>query len=405
MDLRMRHTLLCVLGIFMLNTHLYGHAKEIKRPVVTLQPNWPKIFSGERITLRCEIKSEGDTEWEYEWRTTSSIKPPNGIVFEILKAHTVHSGDYSCKGKNKTKNSSTKWSNNFKLTVCNCHSQPVLTVSPSWLSPGASVTLSCRVKDPSAGWRFFWFKAVPKLSANYYDQELLPGSSNGTEQDSYIVHGQTHTAGYKCRAGRGDPVYYTDDSIAKFVWSADLKSSASLTVNPDRVQHFSSEPVSLSCEGNSTEWRVMRFTEKGSLLSCNNWGKMIGSTCHMHHLTYTDAVYWCESGSGEFSNAVNITVHLSRPESHSFFMPVFIGILTGVLLIILLLLLYRIIKSKDPCGDRPTQSQSIDQDNRVTQDKTQEQVYSSLLEGDVCVYESIGGCEDSGSAKRPLQEE
>lgn len=97
--------------------------------------------------------------------------------------------------------------------------QPVLTVSPSWLSPGASVTLSCSVKDPSAGWRFFWFKAVPKLSDYYYDQELLPGSSNGTEQDSYIVHGQTHTAGYKCRAGRGDPVYYTSYSEPKFVWS------------------------------------------------------------------------------------------------------------------------------------------------------------------------------------------
>ena len=98
--------------------------------------------------------------------------------------------------------------------------QSVLTVSPSWLSAGASVTLNCRVKDQSAGWRFYWYKTVPKIFTSYYKYELLPGSSSGTEQDSYIVDGQTHTAGYVCRAGRGDPVFYTDYSQPQFVWSA-----------------------------------------------------------------------------------------------------------------------------------------------------------------------------------------
>ena len=98
--------------------------------------------------------------------------------------------------------------------------RPVLTVSPSWLSAGASVTLNCRVKDQSAGWRFYWYKTVPDPSDNFYSYELLPGSSSGTEQDSYIVDGQTHTAGYVCRAGRGDPVFYTDYSQPQFVWSA-----------------------------------------------------------------------------------------------------------------------------------------------------------------------------------------
>ena len=96
--------------------------------------------------------------------------------------------------------------------------RPVLTVSPSWLSAGASVTLTCSVKDQSAGWRFYWYKTVPKLSRKSYSHELLPGSSNGTKCD-YIVHGQTHTVRYLCKARRGDPVYYTDYSRSKFVWS------------------------------------------------------------------------------------------------------------------------------------------------------------------------------------------
>ena len=105
--------------------------------------------------------------------------------------------------------------------------QSVLTVSPSWLSAGASVTLNCSVKDQSAGWRFYWYKTVPDPSDNSYSYELLPGSSSGTEQDSYIVHGQTHTAGYVCRAGRGDPVFYTDYSQPQFVWSAGQSVSIS----------------------------------------------------------------------------------------------------------------------------------------------------------------------------------
>ncbi|XP_047451612.1 uncharacterized protein LOC125014502 [Mugil cephalus] len=122
--------------------------------------------------------------------------------------------------------------------LCLNNKQPVLSVSPSWLSPGASVTLSCELR----------------LEENFH-------------------------------------------------------SPASLTVNPDRVQHFTSDSVSLSCEGNSTEWRVRRFTDDGVLSHCSTWGTMTGSTCKLSRSQSDDAVYWCESGSGEFSNAVNITVH------------------------------------------------------------------------------------------------
>uniref|UniRef100_A0A671UPW3 Ig-like domain-containing protein n=1 Tax=Sparus aurata TaxID=8175 RepID=A0A671UPW3_SPAAU len=275
------------------------------KAVVTLQPNWSEIYRGETITLRCEIKDGGDTDWEYEWRTTNSEKPLNQNELSIRSVSASHSGVYRCKGRKKSEKSSTDWSDPFKLTVSD-KPQSVLTVSPSWLSAGASVTLNCSVKDQSAGWRIYWYKTVPDPSDNSYSYELLPGSSSGTEQDSYIVHGQTHTAGYVCRAGRGDPVYYTDYSQPKFVWSADFHSSASLTVSPDRAQHFTSDSV---CEGNSTEWRVKRLSPEDRYLSdCTAWGTMTGSTCKLNTNWLSDAVYWCESGSGEFSNAVNITI-------------------------------------------------------------------------------------------------
>ncbi|XP_076580528.1 obscurin-like isoform X2 [Chaetodon auriga] len=188
--------------------------------------------------------------------------------------------------------------------------KPNLTVSPSWLSPGDSVTLTCSVKDPSAGWRFFWYRAATKRSSSSRSYELLPGSSDGTEQDSFIVRGQTGTAGYKCRARGGDPVNYTDYSQPKIVWSGDSRS-ASVKVNPDRAQLFFLESVSLTCEGNSDDWTVRRYSEAGHLSNCSTWGTMKGSTCSVHTHKNKTTVYWCETGSGQFSNAVNITVQRS----------------------------------------------------------------------------------------------
>ncbi|XP_062300422.1 uncharacterized protein LOC134005513 [Scomber scombrus] len=276
-----------------------------KAAVVTLQPNWPEIYSGETIMLRCEIH-DGDTEWEYEWKSPRYTSPNNN-EYMISKASSHHSGNYRCRGRKKNaERISTEWSADIKLTVSDNPPASVLTVSPLWLSPGDSVTLSCEVEHPSAGWRFYWYKTVPKLLDNSYIYELLPGSINGTEQDSYIIHGPTHTAGYKCRAGRGDPVYYTQHSKPGFVWSGDVHSAVTLKVSPDRVQHFTSDSVSLSCEGNFTKWRVRRFPEDYS--DCYKWRSMTGSTCNIYSYQQSDAVYWCESGSGEFSNAVNITI-------------------------------------------------------------------------------------------------
>uniref|UniRef100_A0A3P9AR64 Ig-like domain-containing protein n=1 Tax=Maylandia zebra TaxID=106582 RepID=A0A3P9AR64_9CICH len=211
------------------------------RPVVTLYPNWSEIYRGETITVKCEIHG-GDTEWDYEWETNSRIKAPNQNEYRIRSASSSNSGNYRCKGRMKSsQHKTTEWSDSVTLTVSDNEPRPVLTVSPSWLSPGASVTLNCEVKHPSAGWSFYWYKAVRNLSEKSSSYELLPDGS-GTAQDSYIIHGQTHTAGYVCRAGRGDPEYHTDHSRPKFVWSAgqldSIVTSAAVVYLQRRIESF-----------------------------------------------------------------------------------------------------------------------------------------------------------------------
>uniref|UniRef100_A0A3Q3F9F3 Ig-like domain-containing protein n=1 Tax=Labrus bergylta TaxID=56723 RepID=A0A3Q3F9F3_9LABR len=89
----------------------------LDRAVVTLQPHWTEIYTEEKITLRCEIEGGDNSEWEYEWKTSSSFKPPKEKEYSIGPANTSHSGNYSCKGRKKSDQSPTGWSDPITLTV------------------------------------------------------------------------------------------------------------------------------------------------------------------------------------------------------------------------------------------------------------------------------------------------
>ncbi|RVE60375.1 hypothetical protein OJAV_G00180230 [Oryzias javanicus] len=215
------------------------------RPRARLTAGTKIVAVGDRVTLICSVdQSDG---WKYEWfRRTSTIPEYRINDEENGEIRVSPGGIYSCRGFRGEPAFYSDKSNEVNINL----TQPVLRVSRWWLSPGSSVTLSCEVEHESAGWSFYWYKAVPDLShkSASYSYELLPASSNGTADNSYIIHGQTHTAGYVCRAGRGEPHVYTLYSQPHFVWSGDLHPSASLSVSPDRVQHFTSDSVSLTCE-------------------------------------------------------------------------------------------------------------------------------------------------------------
>ncbi|XP_033989666.1 uncharacterized protein LOC117485227 isoform X2 [Trematomus bernacchii] len=304
LDVKMGHTWLCLRGFFFLNLLYRGQAQDA---VLTIEPNWTTFFTGESVTFKCDITGDKDSDWFYSIYRNDQEWPfyNKHESYELHYLTRGYSGAYQCCFDQKC---STKESNKIYLNVSD-RPMAVLTVSPSWPSPGAALTLNCSVDHPSAGWSFYWYKSVPQKSDhsyNSYSYELLPGSENGTEQHLFIIDGQTHTAGYVCKAGREDRVYYSGHSKPKFVWSGELNSAASLTVSPDSVQHFTKTSVSLSCEGNSTEWRVRRFTKPDYLYPCSSSGTMTGSTCTITR-SWVSGVFWCESETGQFSNAVNIT--------------------------------------------------------------------------------------------------
>ena len=66
--------------------------------------------------LRCEIH-DGDTEWEYEWKSPHGTYPNNN-EYRISDASSYNSGNYRCRGKKKNaEHISTEWSTDITLTV------------------------------------------------------------------------------------------------------------------------------------------------------------------------------------------------------------------------------------------------------------------------------------------------
>ncbi|XP_067303794.1 Fc receptor-like protein 5 [Pseudorasbora parva] len=282
---------------------LWVNVTESPKAVVTVRPD-ERVFRGETVTLRCDIKWRGDTEWTYRWeieennsRYKNTVRQTSTQELIISGVEDFHSGKYTCTGQMKTQRSQR--SDAVTLTV-SAEAQAVVRVSPQpWLTEGESATLICEVSGSSTGWTFSWFR----------DHDHLSDSSKGAG-GSYTLSPASppHTGVYTCRAERGRPAYHTHTSSTQPLWVTGVSASVSLVINPSRSQHFSSESLALSCEdqSNSAGWTVRRYTDKGTQ-TCS---KQTGSSCVMDSLSTSDTgVYWCESESGEKRRPRNITVH------------------------------------------------------------------------------------------------
>ncbi|XP_053537835.1 leukocyte immunoglobulin-like receptor subfamily B member 2 [Ictalurus punctatus] len=248
------------------------------KPVASIDPD-KLVFSGDAVTLRCDVQDERVSSWQYSWYKDDSRRPVSSEqVYTISGVEVTHTGKYTCKGAERQGSRSSHFSDAVTLTVSE-RPGAVLSVSPqSWLTEGDSVTLSCKVTDSSTDWTFSWYTAVPyrdgltqiKHNHGYIMYvELLSDSSRGSGGKYTLSPAAlNHTGVYMCRGERREPALHTQYSNPQPLWITGESPPVSLIINPSRTQHFTDDSLSLSCEDqiNSTGWRVRRYTHNGDVI-------------------------------------------------------------------------------------------------------------------------------------------
>ncbi|XP_027893521.1 low affinity immunoglobulin gamma Fc region receptor II-like isoform X2 [Xiphophorus couchianus] len=205
--MRMKHTLYYVLDILIWIIFVCcGHAQVSNKVFVTRQPNWPQMFSGESITLTCEVQGGETTEWTYEWRRDGSFihrTQKKNLTFSVSESN---GGDYRCLGFLKDDwFSSTEWSEPISLSVLR-KPKAHLTTGSTELPVGGNVILTCSLNTSSSSsfsLKYFWYRG---------EKSSEPVSSQDAD---FLSNGQMSVSEeglYWCRGGRGEPVYYTDYS-------------------------------------------------------------------------------------------------------------------------------------------------------------------------------------------------
>lgn len=98
--------------------------------MLTTDPNWSTFFTGESVTLLCDMKHGEDTDWYYAFFKDRG----EFYQFNTNKRHTLqnldtgYSGEYECIGSLKASHHYAKNSNTVSLTVSGKHCHEFIKV-------------------------------------------------------------------------------------------------------------------------------------------------------------------------------------------------------------------------------------------------------------------------------------
>ncbi|XP_053537476.1 basement membrane-specific heparan sulfate proteoglycan core protein isoform X2 [Ictalurus punctatus] len=213
------------------------------KPVVIIKPD-TQVYSGEKVTLRCNIQGGGDTQWTYSFYK-NDIEYRHHTTQDLITSSVTDSdsGKYTCRRSNSSYYQISEISDAVTLTVSEKPKPQLTSDLKGDVLTGNSVTLSCTLKLPSDGWKFYWSNHTQSPESE-------------TETDTYNISSVSVYDGgqYWCRAGRGNPVYYTHYSDA--LWVNVTESPKPVVIIKPDTQVFRGERVTFRCEiqGGNTEW-------------------------------------------------------------------------------------------------------------------------------------------------------
>ncbi|XP_060771290.1 carcinoembryonic antigen-related cell adhesion molecule 5-like [Neoarius graeffei] len=179
-------------------------AREKPKATVRVNPQ-SSIYTGDAITLSCELQQE--TGWEFLW----DKKNPNSQYVNIgatdtntfrVTVDTAGETGYRCGARRRnTYNYYTVYSDEVRITVRE-KPKPTVSVNPqSSVYTGDTITLSCELQQET-GWAFLWFKKNP--NSQYVN---IGATDTNTLNVTVDTAGET---GYQCGVRRHNTQTNTD---------------------------------------------------------------------------------------------------------------------------------------------------------------------------------------------------
>ncbi|KAL6456593.1 hypothetical protein MHYP_G00351370 [Metynnis hypsauchen] len=172
------------------------------KPRLRVDPQ-SSVYTGDTVTLSCEPQYQS-TDWSFFWKKDSQyIKQHHQqSPYSITVSHPGET-DYKCIAL--TRDYQPEDSDPVRITV-RVKVKPTITSNHEGAAlTGNTVTLYCKLHQ-SAGWTFYWSKHTQN-------------SEKETITNVYTISSVSLSDGgqYWCKAGRGNPVYYTHYSDALWV--------------------------------------------------------------------------------------------------------------------------------------------------------------------------------------------
>ncbi|XP_045919864.1 SLAM family member 8-like isoform X6 [Micropterus dolomieu] len=168
-----------------------------------------------------------------------------------------------------------------------------------------------------------------------------------------------------------------------------------LTANSTWNSSTNSCTVLLECSAISNSSVTYNWTVRSQIISGSRLQYVIRPQDGDTNFTCTVYNFLSEKSATKTVKCRNDIQEINTHESVSSSSTLVWLIAVPVIGIVLLLSLLCYTKSKDPCCNRLTQSQT------VNQTETQQPVYSSLLHGDGSIYQTMRGSEDAGTDGQP----
>ncbi|XP_037390493.1 B-cell receptor CD22 [Pygocentrus nattereri] len=252
---------------------------------LTVETRWSPVFTGESVTLKCEIQSHSN--WRYQWYKGSSgtaVSQSQTNTFTIRSAADQDQGQYWCRGERDNRPSSSQPSNTVTLRVKE-RPRAVVSIQPGdQVFIGETVTLRCDIQGGGvSNWQYSWFK----------DGSSTPVSNK--QQYSISPVTESHRGKYTCSGTERGTSRYSHTSKAVTLTVSE-KPKPELT-SSHKGAALIGNPVVLYCKlDHSAGWRFYWSKHTQSL---ENETKTETHSYTISSVSVSDGgQYWCRAGRG-----------------------------------------------------------------------------------------------------------